>query len=78
MGLPASSVWRAHRALNFLFSWDNQSFVFSPTTPVTRDQESSEAKRSECGVGNLRVGYYGKTGVQLGLLFPLPVTSGWG
>lgn len=40
VGLPASSVWRAHRALNFLFSWDNQPFVFSPTTLATRDKKA--------------------------------------
>lgn len=71
-GLPASSVGRrVHRALNFLFSWDNQSLVFPPTTLFTRDQESAEAKMSECGVGNLRLGYYRKTGGQPGLLFSL-------
>lgn len=60
--LAASSVGRrGRRALAFLSSRDNQSFVCPPTTPFTRHQGSSKAKASTHGVDNLGPGDYRKT-----------------
>lgn len=77
--LAASFAWRrGHGALNFLSSWDNQSFLFPPTILFTRDQESAETRKSARGAGNLRLGYYGKPRVPRETSGLPSVTVGWG
>ena len=62
----------------FPSSQDNQSIVLPPTTLFRRYQESSEAKKSARGVGNLQLGYQGKMGARREASGFPSMTVGWG
>lgn len=79
MCLAASSVWKGRgRALGFLSSWDNQSFVFPLTTFFTRVQEGKGAKRRHAVLATCSSGLTGDGSEAGDVWFPRLVTDRWG